>query len=71
MTPNWRGPMLSLTPSAMTDRYVHGHDIGGPLRTEPVSGHPGAIEASQRADKPNLVLEEGRGRIAHEDYWRV
>jgi hypothetical protein len=52
-----------LAPAAMTDRYVDGHDVGGPLLAEPVAGHTGTVEAVQRTHKPRFVLEVDSRRV--------
>ena len=58
--------MSPLVPAAVMDRDMHGHDVSSPQRPKKVAPHACAVEASQGADEPDLVLTQDAGRIARE-----
>jgi hypothetical protein len=57
-----------LAPAAVAERYMDGHDVGGPLLAESIAGDTCAVEAVQWAHKPDLVLEGDARRVAYEPY---
>ena len=52
-----------LTPGAVTDGYMYGHDVSGPFFAEPITGNTRTVEALERTHQPRLTLEPLSRRV--------
>jgi hypothetical protein len=58
--------MPALMPTAVVDRHVHSHHVGGPALPERFAGQTRTVEPSQGAHDPDLVLVQHGRRVASE-----